>query len=75
MERIDLLYGVDPGPAMLEWDWVLAPFGEEARDRGWCTASGPGRLAARGMTARGRRGFAAGGEASTVKLLWTGLQM
>ena len=33
LERIDLLFGVDPGPARLEWDWVLAPFGEEARDR------------------------------------------
>ncbi|MCF4125791.1 hypothetical protein [Methylobacterium sp. SyP6R] len=33
LERIDLLYGVDPGPAVRGWDWVLAPFGEEARDR------------------------------------------
>lgn len=33
IERIDLLYGVDPGPAPREWDWELAPFGEEARDR------------------------------------------
>ncbi|KMO17326.1 hypothetical protein [Methylobacterium platani] len=31
--RIDLLYGVDPGPAPRAWDWVLAPFGEAARDR------------------------------------------
>ncbi|TNC11947.1 hypothetical protein FF100_17020 [Methylobacterium terricola] len=33
IERIDLLYGVDPGAAPREWDWELAPFGEEARDR------------------------------------------
>jgi hypothetical protein len=33
LERIDLLYGVDPGPAAREWNWVLAPFGEEAPDR------------------------------------------
>ncbi|AWN54369.1 hypothetical protein [Methylobacterium sp. 17Sr1-1] len=33
LERIDLLYGVDPGPAPREWEWVLAPFGEVARDR------------------------------------------
>ncbi|MGF3027153.1 hypothetical protein ACQVP2_30605 [Methylobacterium aquaticum] len=33
LERFDLLYGVDPGLAALEWDWVLAPFGEAARDR------------------------------------------
>ena len=33
IERIDLLYGVDPGPAAREWEWVLAPFGEVARDR------------------------------------------
>ncbi|GJD61479.1 hypothetical protein [Methylobacterium frigidaeris] len=33
LERLDLLYGVDPGPAACKWEWVLAPFGEEARDR------------------------------------------
>ncbi|MGE7419055.1 hypothetical protein [Methylobacterium tarhaniae] len=33
IERLDLLYGVDPGPAPRDWDWVLAPFGEEARGR------------------------------------------
>ncbi len=33
IERLDLLYGVDPGPAPRNWDWILAPFGEEARDR------------------------------------------
>ncbi|MGX7707866.1 hypothetical protein [Methylobacterium sp. Gmos1] len=33
LERIDLLYGVDLGPAVREWEWVLAPFGEAARDR------------------------------------------
>ncbi|AWN47732.1 hypothetical protein DK419_16585 [Methylobacterium terrae] len=32
-ERIDLLYGIDPGPAPREWDWELAPFGEAYRDR------------------------------------------
>ncbi|MEE8630013.1 MULTISPECIES: hypothetical protein [Methylobacterium] len=31
--RLDLLYGIDPGPAPRSWDWILAPFGEEARDR------------------------------------------
>ncbi len=33
LERIDLLYGVDPGPSPRSWDWVLAPFGEASRDR------------------------------------------
>ncbi len=33
LERIDLLHGVDPGPAPRSWDWVLAPFGEASRDR------------------------------------------
>ncbi|TGD98269.1 hypothetical protein [Methylobacterium nonmethylotrophicum] len=33
LERIDLLYGIDPGPAPRHWDWVLAPFGEASRDR------------------------------------------
>ena len=33
IERLDLLYGVDPGSAPRNWDWILAPFGEEARDR------------------------------------------
>jgi hypothetical protein len=33
LERLDLLYGVDPGPAPRSWNWVLAPFGEVSRDR------------------------------------------
>ncbi|MFH6786029.1 MULTISPECIES: hypothetical protein [Methylobacterium] len=32
IERLDLLYGVDPGPAPRGWDWVLAPFGEASRE-------------------------------------------
>lgn len=58
-ERIDLLYGVDPGPAPREWDWELAPFGEVARDRrlvhrvsGWPDWQPARRQAARERPAR-----------------------
>lgn len=33
VERLDLLYGLDPGTADETWTWELAPFGEAARDR------------------------------------------
>lgn len=31
-ETVDLMHGVDPGPARESWDWPVIPFGEESRD-------------------------------------------
>jgi hypothetical protein len=31
-ETVDLLHGVDIGPARENWDWPVIPFGEESRD-------------------------------------------
>jgi hypothetical protein len=31
-ETVDLMHGVDPGPARESWDWPVIPFGEESLD-------------------------------------------
>jgi hypothetical protein len=31
-ETVDLMHGVDTGPARERWDWPVVPFGEESRD-------------------------------------------
>jgi hypothetical protein len=31
-ETVDLMHGIDPGPARAAWDWPVIPFGEESRD-------------------------------------------
>ncbi|MDH4413708.1 MAG: hypothetical protein QE484_10395 [Rhizobium sp.] len=32
LETVDLMHGVDPGPARDSWDWPVVPFGEESPD-------------------------------------------